>query len=96
MNDRDLQRSVDRAEHAHRLLNDELLAEALRVIRSEIISNWVATETKQDKEREHFWMFAKTVDNFELLLRGYIESGKLDSSKLKHVEERKGLRRVFG
>lgn len=94
--DRELQAQVDRAEHAHRLLHDELLAEALRVIRAEIISNWVATDSKQEKDREFFWMFAKAVDNFELLLKGYIESGKFARDKLRAFEERRGLRRVFG
>jgi hypothetical protein len=96
VNDRNLQRDIDRAAHADRLLNDELLNEALRVIRTEIISNWVATDTKQEKDREHFWMFAKTVDSFELLLKGYIETGKLSTERLKGFEERRGLRRVFG
>jgi hypothetical protein len=95
LNDRDLQREIDRAGHAERLLNDELLKEAIQTIRNEIIRQWVATEHKQDKDREGFWMFAKTVDNFELLLRGYIQTGKLAADKLR-IEEKRGLRKVFG
>jgi hypothetical protein len=96
MNERNLQADIDRAEHASRLLQDELLNEALRTIRQEIISQWVATDSRQEKDREGFWMFAKTVDNFELLLKGYVETGKLASKHLQALNERKGLRKVFG
>lgn len=95
-NERDLQRDIDRAEHAGRLLNDELLNEALRAIRNEIISGWIATEHRQEKDREGLWMFAKTVDNFELLLKGYIQTGKIAAERLRVEEKRSGLRKVFG
>lgn len=92
----DPQAEINRAEHAHRLLQDELLNEALRTIRTEVISAWVATAHNDEKQREGLWMFAKTVDNFEMLLKGYIETGKLANANLKAFEERRGLRRVFG
>lgn len=95
MNDRNLQADIDRAEHARRLLDDELLNDALRTIRSEVISAWVATGHKDEKEREGFWMFAKTVDNFELLLKGYIETGKLAAQHLE-LHKKSLLRRVVG
>jgi hypothetical protein len=96
VNDRDLQRDTERAEHAHRLLNDALLQEAINTIRSEVVRTWVATEHKAGTEREGLWMFAKTVDNFELLLRGYIETGKLARERLNVVERKGLLRRVMG
>jgi hypothetical protein len=97
MDERDLQNQTDRAEHARRLLNDPLLAEAIQTIRNECVRAWVASGHDQGKEREGFWMFAKTVDNFELLLKGWIETGKLAADKLNVVQaEKRGLRRVFG
>jgi hypothetical protein len=96
MTDRDLQADIDRAEHASRLLNDELLNAALSAIRNEVVRSWVATEHKQDKDREGLWMFAKTVDNFELLLKGYVETGKLATQHLQTLKKRGLLQRVVG
>jgi len=97
MNDRDLQRDIDRAEHADRLLNDELLAEALRVIRSEVVRTWVDCPARDHEGKEALWQLAKTVDKFETLLRGYIEAGKLATVNLKAFEERKSwIKKVVG
>ena len=96
MNDRDLQRDIDRAGHAQRLLNDELLQEALGVIKSEVVLMWVDCPARDAEGKEALWQLAKTADKFESLLKGYIETGKLATANLKHFEERKGLRRVFG
>lgn len=96
MNERDIERDIERAEHAQRLLQDDLLSEALRVIRNEVISAWVSTEHKAEKEREGYWMFAKTVDNFELLLKGYIETGKLARVQLDHIKGRSFLQKIVG
>jgi hypothetical protein len=94
--DRAIQSDIDRAEHASRLLNDQLLQDALQTIRNEVVRTWLDCPARDDKGKEALWQLAKTADKFELLLRGYIETGKLATVNLKHFEERKGLRRVFG
>ena len=96
MNDRDLQRDIDRAGHAERLLNDELLADALQAIRNEVVRTWVDCPARDKDGKEALWQLAKTADKFESLLRGHIETGKLARVNLKAFEERRGLRRVFG
>jgi hypothetical protein len=94
--DRALQSDVDRAEHANRLLNDQLLQDALSAIRDEVVRTWVDCPARDAEGKEALWQLARTADKFENLLRGYIETGKLATANLKHFEERKGLRRVFG
>lgn len=94
--DRELQSQIDRAEHAHRLLNDELLADSLAAIKSEVQRVWIDCPQRDHEGKEALWQLAKTADKFESLLRGYIESGKLAQINLKAFEERRGLRRVFG
>lgn len=96
MNDRDLQRDIDRAGHAQRLLNDELLQEALKAIRDEVVRTWVDCPARDAEGKEALWQLAKTADKFETLLKGYIETGKLATVNLKRFEETRGLRRVFG
>jgi hypothetical protein len=96
MNDRELQRSMERAAHAQRLLSDELLQEALQAIRNEVVRTWVDCPAMDKEGKEALWQLAKTADKFETLLRGYIETGKLATANLKQFEERRGLRSVFG
>lgn len=96
MNDRDLMADVSRAEHAQRLLNDQLLKDALQAIRDEVVRTWEECPTRDAEGKEALWQLMKTAGKFESLLKGYIETGKLATANLKHFEERRGLRRVFG
>lgn len=96
MNDRNLQADIDRAEHANRLLNDQLLQDALKAIKDDVQRAWIDCPQRDHEGKEALWQLAKTADKFEALLKGYIETGKLASANLKAFEERRGLRRVFG
>ena len=97
MNDRDLQADIDRAEHAQRLLSDQLLQDALGAIKAEIQRFWIDCPQRDHEGKEALWQLAKTADKFEALLKGYIETGKLAAVNLKSFEERKSLlRRVVG
>jgi hypothetical protein len=96
LNDRAIQSDIDRAEHASRLLNDQLLQDALKTIRDDVVRLWVECPARDKEGKEALWQLAKTADKFESLLRGYVETGKLATANLKHFEERRGLRRVFG
>lgn len=96
MNDHELMADIDRAEHANRLLQDQLLQDALKAIKDEVQRVWIDCPQRDHEGKEALWQLAKTADKFESLLKGYIETGKLATANLKHFEERKGLRRVFG
>jgi hypothetical protein len=92
----DPQADIDRAEHAHRLLQDELLQDALKAIKDEVARAWIDCPARDKEGKEALWQLAKTADKFESLLKGYVETGKLARANLKAFEERRGLRRVFG
>lgn len=94
--DRALQADINRAEHAQRLLQDELLQDALKTIRDEVVRMWVDCPARDQEGKEALWQLAKTADKFESLLKGYVETGKLATANLKHFEDKRGLRRVFG
>lgn len=96
MNERQFLSEIDRAEHANRLLNDQLLQDALKTIKEEVTRLWLDCPARDHEGKEALWQLAKTADKFESLLRGHIETGKLAQVNLKAFEERKGLRRVFG
>lgn len=94
--DRKLQAEIDRAEHARRLLGDSLLLETLQVMRAEVVRMWEECPARDAEGKEALWQLMKTAGKFESLLKGYVETGKLATANLKHFEERRGLRRVFG
>jgi hypothetical protein len=96
MNDRALMADIDRAEHASRLLNDQLLKDTLDTIKNEVVRMWVECPARDAEGKEALWQLMKTADKFESLLRGYVETGKLATSNLKHFEQRGLLRRVIG
>lgn len=92
----DPQADIDRAEHAHRLLHDQLLQDALKAIKDEVARAWIDCPARDKEGKEALWQLAKTADKFDSLLKGYVETGKLARANLKAFEERRGLRRVFG
>lgn len=93
----DPQADIDRAEHANRLLNDQLLQDSLKAIKDEVHRAWIDCPARDKEGKEALWQLAKTADKFESLLRGHIETGKIAQVNLKAFEERRGLlRRVIG
>ncbi len=96
MNERNLEADIARAEHAQRLLNDELLAASLKAIKDEVTRVWIDCPQRDKDGKEALWQLMKTADKFESMLKGHIETGKLAAANLKHFENKRGLRRVFG
>lgn len=90
------QADINRAEHAQRLLNDELLSETLKAIKDEVSRAWIDCPARDKEGKEALWQLAKTADKFESLLRGYVETGKLATANLKHFEQRRGLLKLLG
>lgn len=92
--ERDAKNAISRAEHARRLLDDELLSEALAAIEQEIRGQWIHCPARDKEGKEALWQLAKTADKFKALLLGHIETGKLARINLKRFEESR-LKRVF-
>lgn len=91
-----MQSEINRAEHAQRLLDDELLRSALDAIKAEVVRTWVDCPQAEKDAKEALWQLMKTTDKFEFLLLGYIETGKLAKANLKRFDEPRGISRLFG
>lgn len=84
-----------RGQRAQMLLQDELLAEALSAIESEVIAQWEQCPARDAEGKEALWQLYKTAKKFRHILAGYVETGKLATEQLKRFEEPRGLRRLF-
>lgn len=96
MTDINLKNDVSRAEHAQRLVDDELLNAALDAIEQEVIRAWGDSRQADKDEKEALWQLYKTSQKFRAILIGHIETGKLAALNLKRFEDRRGLFRAFG
>lgn len=83
-----------RAEHAARILDDPLVKEALDLIEREIVEQWEACPVRDLEGRELLWRFMKTASKFRGILKGAIESGKLDAFRAQQTLKEKALNLV--
>jgi len=72
------QGAIRRADDAKRILNDPVVKQALEGIKREIVSQWSGTPARDTEGREWIWRHLKVVEKFEGLLKGYIETGKIE------------------
>lgn len=77
------QQQISRAEHAKRLLDDELLNEALEIIEKEVIAQWEAVPVRDTEGREELWKLYKTAKKFRGILHGVVNSGTLSAHALQ-------------
>ncbi len=77
----------DRGTEAQRLLDNDLLNEALAAIESEVLRQWEDCPTRDKEGRETIWLLYKTTKKFRRLLTGYVEVGKLAQENLRRIEE---------
>lgn len=91
----DLHDDINRAEHARRLLSDQLLQDALAAIHEGVTRAWIDCPQRDKEGKEALWQLAKTADKFKALLTGYIEAGKLAADQLKRYEKDSLLRRAI-
>lgn len=78
--------AIRRAEHAERLLGDELVVEAIAALRSTAYEAWTLAATPD--QREQIWVFHKLVDRFEKHLKTVIEGGKIEAANLAEEKRR--------
>lgn len=84
-----------RGQISESLLENELLQEALKAIKDEVMTQWIACPARDHEGKEALWQLAKTAEKFENILLGYIQTGKLASEQMKRFEEKKGLRDII-
>ncbi|MCU0298027.1 MAG: hypothetical protein MUF33_05845 [Candidatus Nanopelagicales bacterium] len=92
----DLIEQQTRGTEAQMLLDNRILTEALDAIEKEVFDQWMTCPARDKDGKEALWQLAKTAQKFRGILTGYIETGKLATEQMKHFEERKGIRRLFG
>lgn len=90
----DLREDQTRAQRAADVLNNEVFAEALAAIRSEVVKQWESCPARDHEGKEALWQLIKTASKFEGLLKGYIETGKLATEQLKRFEKESVLQRL--
>lgn len=72
---------ISKGEQAKRVLEDPVVKEALSAIRQEIIEQWSATPARDAEGREWVWRHYKVAERFEAMLRGYIETGRIEDMR---------------
>lgn len=87
----ELQNEQARGERARQLLENTVLAEALKAIKDDVMSQWMECPARDKEGKEALWQLAKTAQKFENILIGYVQTGKLASDKLKTFEEKRGV-----
>lgn len=80
---------MHRGDEARRLLDNEVLQEALNAIESEVVSQWEQCPARDKEGKEALWQLLKTSKKFRRLLTGYVETGNLARENLKRHEESK-------
>ncbi len=80
---------MHRGDEARRLLDNEVLQEALDAIESEVVSQWEQCPARDKEGKEALWQLLKTSKKFRRLLVGFVETGNLARENLKRHEESK-------
>lgn len=79
----ELQDQVERGRQARDLLDNHLLAKALKASKEEIIEMWESTPARDSEAREWLFKMYQASLRFEKVLLGYIDSGKIAQKDLK-------------
>ena len=77
---------ISKGNEAQRLLDSPVVRDALQSIKSEIIEQWSATPARDTEAREWVWRHYKVAEKFEAILRGYVETGKLERIRMEEKE----------
>ena len=80
---------VRRGEAAQRILSEPVVKEALKAIKDEIIKVWSDTTAKDAEGREWAWRHHKVAERFEVILKGYIETGRFEAGLIE--QKKKGF-----
>jgi hypothetical protein len=78
--------TISKGQQASRILDEPIVKEALSAIKAEIIEQWSATPARDAEGREWVWRHYKVAERFEAMLRGYIETGRIESMRAAEKE----------
>lgn len=72
-----------RAEHAQRLLEDEVLTEAFSAVVNEMIAEWARSPSDAADKRESYYRNIVAVDRVRGMLRKFVDDGKLAAAAIE-------------
>lgn len=78
------QKKIDDGMAVERLLQDELVQNALKSMRDRYIKALLATDTNSRDVREEMYLLHTTLDTFVCELGKIVENGKVESSIAEH------------
>jgi len=77
---------ISKGQQAARILDDPVVKEAIDTIKQEIVEQWAATPARDAEGREWVWRHYKVAERFEAMLRGYIETGRIEFMRVAEKE----------
>ncbi len=80
-----------RGEKAKRILEDELVKEALQSMRKNLMTEWERSKVNDQKGREKVWLTLHVLNEFERALASHMETGKfakIEMSKLQQMRKK--------
>lgn len=73
-----------RAEHAERLLNDELFKETWEALRQHAVKSWETSKPEDVEVREDSWRTVRVLDSLKLAFEKYAKQGWVDEQIKRH------------
>lgn len=91
-----LERDVQRAQRAERLLTDSLLVEAFAAIEAEYLKAWKGTAARDTDARERLWQAYQIIGIVQSNLKSVVNSGKLAKAELDRAVKFGERKKIFG
>lgn len=76
---------VNRAETAHRTLNNDFIKGAIEAVRKSCYDDIKDSKPEDQDLREDQYYMLRAVDEFERVLKRYIEDGKVIKNQIKQI-----------
>jgi hypothetical protein len=90
-----LEKRQQRAAHAKRLIDDELLKEAFEGIRAAYFERWLATNESDSVLRENLWRAMNVTERVKAHLARVIDDGKIAARDIADLADRRKRFGVF-
>lgn len=78
--------ATQRAEHAHRIMTDELVLEAFETIESDMVKLWMQSSERDGDGRERIYRLLFAMRTFKAFFQSALEEGQLHQHKLQELK----------
>lgn len=79
------QQKIDRAAHAKRLIEDELVVEVLGKMEADYTTAWKNTGARDTEGRELAWTMVKAVEQFRKEFTALMQDGQIEASRIEQT-----------